>query len=226
MKCDRFHHQNLSQTSTLFSMVMIMMPKDDAIVLVEAVEIMESLPSQMQHDDQIMDSVIESLQSGVSKLAARQDALEIAQLKLQEAVTHGFSFVNNEIQGIKHGQEIDRIHNNYAQKLLMETKLAAEKALERTQELAIGVVRAEEKAQGAKDLSKQSSRFLGLDPLSGMALCAIGVVLSLGFMSLRVEKTTPQPSSKNLDLLTCGVEVTCIPNQPRQPIPTKDFGGV
>jgi len=203
-----------------------MMPKDDAIVLAEATEIMESLPSQMQYDDQIMDSVIESLQSGVSKLAARQDALEIAQLKLQETVVHGFSFVNNEIKDIKHRQEIDSIHNNYAQKLLMETKLATEKALERTQDLAISVVRAEEKAQGAKELSKQSSRFLGLDPLSGMALCAIGVVLSLGFMSLRVEKTTPQPSSKNLDLLTCGVEVTCIPNQPRQPIPAKDFGGV
>ena len=207
-------------------MVMIMMSKDDAIVLAEAAEIMESLPSQMQHDDQIMGSVIESLQSGVSKLAARQDALEIAQLKLQETVVHGFSLVNNEIKDIKHRQEIDSIHNNYAQKLLMETKLATEKALERTQDLAISVVRAEEKAQGAKELSKQSSRFLGLDPLSGMALCAIGVVLSLGFMSLRVEKTTPQPSSKNLDLLTCGVEVTCIPNQPRQPIPAKDFGGV
>ena len=207
-------------------MVMIMMSKDDAIVLAEAAEIMESLPSQMQYDDQIIDSVIESLQSGVSKLAARQDALEIAQLKLQETVVHGFSLVNNEIKDIKHRQEIDSIHNNYAQKLLMETKLATEKALERTQDLAISVVRAEEKAQGAKELSKQSSRFLGLDPLSGMALCAIGVVLSLGFMSLRVEKTTPQPSSKNLDLLTCGVEVTCIPNQPRQPIPAKDFGGV
>ena len=207
-------------------MVMIMMPKDDAIVLAEAAEIMESLPPQMQHDDQIMGSVIESLQSGVSKLAARQNALEIAQLKLQETVAHGFSLVNNEIKDIKRRQEIDSIHNNYAQKLLMETRLAAEKALERTQDLAISVVRAEEKAQGAKELSKQSSRFLGLDPLSGMALCAIGVVLSLGFMSLRVEKTTPQPSSKNLDLLTCGVEVTCIPNQPRQPIPAKDFGGV
>jgi len=207
-------------------MVMIMMSKDDAIVLAEAAEIMESLPSQMQHDDQIMGSVIESLQSGVSKLAARQDALEIAQLKLQETVAHGFSLVNDEIKDIKHRQEIDSIHNNYAQKLLMETKLAAEKALERTQDLAISVVRAEEKAQGAKELSKQSSRFLGLDPLSGMALCAIGVVLSLGFMSLRVEKTTPQPSSKNLDLLTCGVEVTCIPNQPRQPLPAKESGGV
>ena len=206
-------------------MVMIMMSKDDAIVLAEAAEIMESLPSQMQHDDQIMGSVIESLQSGVSKLAARQDALEIAQLKLQETVAHGFSLVNDEIKDIKHRQEIDSIHNNYAQKLLMETKLAAEKALERTQDLAISVVRTEEKAQGAKELSKQSGRFFGFDPLTGMAVCSIAIIGALTLMSLRVEKQ-PVPASKNLDLLTCGVEVTCIPNQPRQPIPTKDFGGV
>jgi len=205
--------------------MVMMMPKDDAIVLVEAAEIMESLPPQMQHDDQIMDSVIESLQSGVSKLSARQDALEIAQLKLQETVAHGFSLVNNEIKDIKHGQEIDRIHNNYAQKLLMETKLAADKALERAQDLAISVVRAEEKAQGAKDLSKQSGRFFGFDPLTGMAVCSIAIIGALVLIGLRVEKQ-PTPASKNLDLLTCGIEVTCIPNQPRQPIPAKDFGGV
>lgn len=206
--------------------MVMMMHKDDAIVLVEAAEIMESLPSQMQHDEQIMDSVIESLQSGVSKLAARQDALEIAQLKLQETMTHGFNLVNNEIQGIKHRQEIDSIHNNYAQKLLMETKLAAEKALERTQELEIGVVRAEEKAQGAKELSKQSGRFFGFDPLTGMAVCSVAIIGALALMSFRVEKQQPAPASRNLDLLTCGVEVICLPNQPRQLMPTKDFGGV
>lgn len=206
-------------------MVMIMMSKDDAIVLAEAAEIMESLPPQMQCDDQIMGSVIESLQSGVSKLAARQDALEIAQLKLQETVAHGFSLVKNEIKDIKHRQEIDSIHNNYAQKLLMETRLAAEKALERTQDLAISVVRAEEKAQGAKELSKQSGRFFGFDPLTGMAVCSIAIIGALTLMSLRVEKQ-PVPASKNLDLLTCGIEVICLPNQPRQPLPAKEFGGV
>jgi hypothetical protein len=210
-------------------MVMIMMPKDDAIVLAEAVEIMESLPSQMRRDDQIMDSLIESLQSGVPKLAARQDALEIAQLKLQETVAHGFSLVSNEIEdikkGIKHRQEIDSIHNNYAQRLLMETKSVAEKALEKTQDLAISVVRAEEKAQGAKELSKHSGRFFGFDPLTGMAVCSIAIIGALTLMSLRVEKQ-PVPASKNLDMLTCGIEVICIPNQPRQPLPAKESGGV
>jgi len=27
-------------------------------------------------------------------------------------------------------------------------------------------------------------------------------------------------------LLTCGIEVICLPNQPRQPLPAKEFGGV
>ncbi len=149
--------------------------------------------------------------------------------KLQETVVHGFSLVSNEIKDIKkdikHRQEIDSIHNNYAQRLLMETKLVAEKALEKTQDLAISVVRAEEKAQGAKDLSKQSGRFFGFDPLTGMAVCSIAIIGALTLMSLRVEKQ-PVPASKNLDLLTCGIEVICLPNQPRQPLPAKEFGGV
>jgi hypothetical protein len=141
--------------------------KSDAIVLVEATEIMESLPSAMRHDDQIMDSVIESLQSGVSKLSARQDALEIAQLKLQETVAHGFGLVNNEIQSIKHEAEKDRIHANYAQQKAEEAKRFAENALAKVQEVAIGVVKAEAKADGARDLAKQSNRFQ-FDPLTGM----------------------------------------------------------
>lgn len=208
--------------------MVMMMPKDDAIVLVEATEIMESLPLQLQSDDHMIDCVIEGLKLGLSNHEVRLIALEAvpARLKkLEETVAHGFSLVNNEIKDIKHGQEIDRIHNNYAQKLLVETKLAAEKALERTQELAIGVVRAEEKAQRAKDLSKQSGRFFGFDPLTGMAVCSIAIIGALTLMSFRMEKQ-PVPASKNLDMLTCGVEVICLPNQPRQPIPTKDFGGV
>lgn len=205
--------------------MVMMMHKDDAIVLVEAAEIMESLPSQMQHDEQIMDSVIESLQSGVSKLVARQDALEIAQLKLQETVAHGFALVNEQFVKVNHELEKDRIHAEYAKKEAIEAKNFAQRALERTQELAIGVARAEEKSQCAKDLSKQSGRFFGFDPLTGMAVCSIAIIGALTLMSFRVEKQ-PAPASKNLDMLTCGVEVICLPNQPRQPMPTKEFGGV
>jgi Fe2+ transport system protein B len=201
------------------------MSKSDAIVLVEATEIMESLPSAMRHDDQIMDSVIESLQAGVSKLSARQDALEIAQLKLQETVAHGFNLVNTEIQGIKHEAEKDRIHATYAQKAAEQAKSIAEQAWQKTQELAIGVVKAEAKADGARDLAKQSNRFQ-FDPLTGMTVCTIAIVGAFCLIAFGTSRSQPVPSGRNLDLLTCGVEVTCIPNQPRQPIPTNNRGGV
>ncbi len=199
--------------------------KDDAIVLVEAAEIMESLPPQMQHDDQIMDSVIESLQSGVSKLAARQDALEIAQLKLQETVAHGFKLVNDKFVTIQHEVEKDRIHAEYAKKEAIEAKNFAQRAWEKTQEQAIKIARAEEKAEAAKDLAKQS-RIWGFDPLTGMLLSALGIVGSLVLIYFGTQSSQPRPSSKNLDMLTCGVEVICLPNQPRQPMPAKEFGGV
>lgn len=202
------------------------MPKDDAIVLVEAAEIMESLPTAMRHDDEIMNSVIESLQSGVSKLSARQDALEIAQLKLQETVAHGFSLVNNEIQGIKHEAEKDRIHASYAQQAAERARQIAEQAWQKTQEVAIGVAKAEAKADGARDLAKQSNRNFMLDPLTGMTICAIAIVGALVLIALntRVERRDPVPSQYPDNTLTCGIDVTCIPNKP--PIPARDNGGV
>ena len=178
-------------------MVTIMMPKDDAIVLAEAVEIMESLPSQMRRDDQIMESLIESLQSGVPKLAARQDALEIAQLKLQETVAHGFSLVNNEIKDIKHEAEKDRIHANYAQKAAEQARAIAEQAWLKTQEVAIGVAKAEAKADGARDLAKQPRGF-GIDPFWGMGLTAIAILVTLAFFTRveKVEDSRPRTNSQ------------------------------
>lgn len=200
------------------------MVKDDAIVLVEATEIMQSLPSAMRHDDQIMDCVIESLRSGISKVEARQDALEIAQLKMGEAMAHGFNLVNNEIQTIKHSAELDRVHANYAQQKAEEAKRFAENALAKVQEVAISVVKAEAKADGARDLAKQSNRFQ-FDPVTGMAVCAIAIIGAFWLTAISTKSQTT-PSGRNLDLLTCGVEVTCIPNQPRQPIPASNRGGV
>ncbi len=203
------------------------MSKSDAIVLAEATEIMEALPSAMRNDDQIMDSVIESLQSGVSKLSARQDALEIAQLKLQETVAHGFSLVNTEIQGIKHDAEKDRIHAEYAKKEAEEAKRSAQLALDRVHDVAIGVAKADAKADGARDLAKRSS--FQFDPITGMTVCVIAAIASFALISfVRIEKSpSPAPSSsRNLELLTCGVEVICLPNQPRRPMPTNNNGGV
>ena len=197
--------------------------KDDAIVLVEATEIMESLPSAMRHDEQIMDSVIESLQSGISKMEARQDAQEIAHMKLEQTVTHGFNLVRNEMQGIKHEAEKDRIHANYAKDAANQAKAMAENAWAKTQEVAIAVVKAEAKADGARDLAKQSNKSFGFDPLTGMTVCAIAIVAVFTLFSFRVEKSQPVPQGQ-IPLL-CGVDVTCIPNSQKS-IPTNNRGGV
>jgi hypothetical protein len=170
--------------------------KSDAIVLVEATEIMESLPSAMRHDDQIMDSVIESLQSGVSKLSARQDALEIAQLKTQEAMAKGFQLVNTEIQSIKHEAEKDRIHANYAQKAAQEARQFAEQAWAKTQEVAIGVAKAEAKADGARDLAKSANNFR-FDPMVSFAFLAILIFVILAiFTRLEVKRDGEEKSDK------------------------------
>lgn len=197
--------------------------KDDAIVLVEATEIMESLPSAMRHDEQIMDCVIESLQSGISKVEARQDALEIAHMKLEQTVAHGFNLVNNEIQGIKHQGEKDTIHREYAKQALDRATAIAENAWAKTQEVAIGVAKAEAKADNARDLAKQSNSKFQFDPLTGMTVCAIALIAVFTLFSFRVEKSQPIPQGQ-VPLL-CGVDVTCIPNS-QKPIPTNNRGGV
>lgn len=197
--------------------------KDDAIVLVESLEIMESLPTEMRHDEQIMDSVIESLRSGIGKSEARQDAIEIAHMKLEQMVVHGFNLVNTEIQGIKHDAEKDRIHASYSQKAAEQAKAIAENTWAKTQEIAIAVVKAEAKADGARDLAKQSNRFQ-FDPLTGMTICAVGIVGLMFLFSFRVEKSQPIPQQGQIPLL-CGVDVTCIPNS-QKPIPTNSRGGV
>jgi hypothetical protein len=158
------------------------MSKSDAIVLVEATE--------------IMDSVIESLQSGVSKLSARQDALEIAQLKTQEAMAKGFQLVNTEIQSIKHEAEKDRIHANYAQKAAQEARQFAEQAWAKTQEVAIGVAKAEAKADGARDLAKSANNFR-FDPMVSFAFLAILIFVILAiFTRLEVKRDGEEKSDK------------------------------
>lgn len=197
--------------------------KDDAIVLVEAAEIMRSLPTAMQQDDQIMDSVITSLQQGISKHAARLDALEIAQLKTQEAMTKGFQLVNTELQGIKHEAEKDRIHASYAQKEAQSAKAIAERAWERTQSLAIDIARTEQKAEGAKDLAK-NSRWMNFDPITGMIICAALMILGMVGMArfeVRTEPSKPSQTSQKDDRPICGIHVACDVRPIDQPAPTR-----
>jgi hypothetical protein len=166
------------------------MDNSEIVLFQEADEIISSLPSEMQNNPDVSDFVIEALENKISKIEIRTTALEIGQEQLKQAMTHGFSLVNGEIIGIKQDAREDRIHAEYARKEAQEAKNFAQQAWQKAQELAIGVARAEEKSEGAKDLAKQS-RFLGFDPLTGMVVCAIAMIGALSLMSLRVEKVEP-----------------------------------
>lgn len=170
---------------------MVMKMSDSEIVLFqEADEIMASLPLHIQNNPDVSDFVIEALENKISKIEIRVTALEIGQQQSNQAMAHGFSLVNDKFVAMQHEQEKDRIHAEYARKEAQEAKSFAQQAWQKVQELAIGIARVEEKAEGAKDLAKQS-RFFGFDPLTGMAVCAIGIIGAFSLMSLRVEKVEP-----------------------------------
>jgi hypothetical protein len=165
------------------------MMASDLAIIDDAAAIMQSLPSQLHNDSFMQDCVIEGLQHGLSNHEVRLLALEAvpARLKkLEETVAHGFNLVNNEIQVIKHEAEKDRIHANYAKQAAEKAQAIAEQAWLKTQEVAIGVAKAEAKADGARDLAKQPRGF-GIDPYWGMGLTAIAIFVTLA-MFTRVEK--------------------------------------
>ena len=184
------------------------MGKDDAIVLVEATEIMRSLPAEMQTDDQIMSSIIESLQSGISKVEARQDALEIAQMKMGEAMAHGFNIVNNEIQTMKHEAEKDRIHTTYLKE-----------SLNRVYEVATN-----------PKTDNRVDRSPSMVLLAGIAIIGVVGIVAVSALSASNQKPTPipisQPSPSSEPYLTCGIEVTCIPKNLLDSKPGDKKGGV
>jgi hypothetical protein len=169
-------------------------------IIDDAAEIMRSLPSQLHNDSFMQDCVIEGLQHGLSNHEVRLIALEAvpARLKkLEETVAHGFNLVNNEIQGIKHEAEKDRIHANYAKQAAEKAQAIAEQAWLKTQEVAIGVAKAEAKADGARDLVK--SRSMNIDPYWGMGLTAIAIFVTLAMFTRveKVEEYKPQPRTQS-----------------------------
>ena len=183
--------------------------KDDAIVLVDALDIMRSLPTEMQRDDQIMSSVLESLQQGQNAISVRQDALEIAQIKMGEAMAHGFNLVNNEIKAVKHEAEKERIHLEYARKDAHEAKSLAEKAWSRIHEVATTAAIADTKADSAERHAARANRFQ-FDPLTGMTLAVVAIVGSMILMHWGTSKKEQHIPTQQL---TCGVEVDCVPKQ-------------
>lgn len=157
----------------------------DLAIIDDAAEIMQSLPPELHMDKHMQDCVIEGLQAGLMKIEVQAMANKAAITRLEQAVSQGFSLVNGEIQGIKHSQDIDRVHAEYAKKEASEAKNLAQQAWQEAQKLAIGVAKAEAKADGARDLVK--SRSMNIDPYWGMGLTAIAIFVTLA-MFTRVEK--------------------------------------
>lgn len=158
----------------------------DLAIVDDALDIMKSLPSELQRDDHMMDCVIEGLQAGLMKHDVRIMAVEAAQIRIEQAMAQGFSLVNGELVAIKQDIREDRIHAEYAKKEASEAKNLAQQAWQEAQKLAISVAKAEAKADGARDLAKQS-RGLGIDPFWGMGLTALLILGTLTFFT-RVEK--------------------------------------
>lgn len=191
------------------------MVKDDAIVILEATEIMQSLPTAMQKDDQIMDSVITSLQQGQSMAAVRMDALEIAHMKLEKTVTHGFALVNQQFVKIQHEAEKDRIHAEYARKQAQEAADKAEKAYQKAQQAEIQGAKAEAKADGARDEAKRANRFVFADPLLVMIGSSILIVSLLALFTRFQVVPEAGKSSDQTPSYVCGRDLACnIPMQP------------
>ena len=192
--------------------------KDDAIILRETEAIMHELPAQLQHDDEILDAVIESLKKGVSVGSVRQDAIEIAHMKLESKVDKGFELVAGEFQKVRHEIERDRVHAQYAKQSAIEAKQTAEQALNKIHEVATVAAVASAKADSAKDIAKRPA-FFGGDPVLTFLSVAIVGVLALAAMT-RVSVSTPAETRGSV--IKCGVDVSC--SYQDRPVPAR--GGV
>lgn len=188
--------------------------KEDAIVLLETQAIMRDLPAELQHDDEILNAVIESLQKDVSTVLVRQDALEIAQIKLKAQVDKGFELVAGEFQKVRHEAEVDRVHAQYAKQSAVEAKQAAEQALIKIQEVAVTAAVASAKADGAKDIAKRPA-YLGGDPV--LTFLAVAIVGVLALITMSRVSVAPAVENKG-STIKCGVDVNCIYEGQPKPI--------
>jgi hypothetical protein len=186
------------------------------LVVMDALEIMRDLPAELQRDEEIMDCVIASLQEGQTKHSVRLDALEIAQLKTQEAMTQGFKLANQEIQVVKQEVQtvrqeaaIDRIHAGYAKEKAELAQQQAMKAFEAAQDLAGRVIGAEERAQAAKDMvsitAKQNN--LHIDPMLWV-LAVFGLFGLILMFFMKVEKVEPTRSRQESSTQSSPMPIT------------------
>lgn len=199
---------------------------NDAIVLRETEAIMQELPHELRHDEEILDAVIGSLQQGQNALKVRQDAQEIALMKLESKVDKGFELVAGEFQKVRHEAELDRVHANYAKQEAIQARAIAEQAMLRTHEIATTAAVASAKADSAVDVAKVASKSSGwgLDPMTA-TICTMSIVLMVGVLisTVRVQKDAPKETSGSV--IKCGVDVSCTyDNRPNRTLPTR--GGV
>jgi hypothetical protein len=199
--------------------------KDDALVVQETTEIVELLPIESRSDIDLVKAIAGSLREGQDRHDVEIKAIQLAHQRLESKVDKGFELIAKDLTQIKHAAEKDRIHASYAQRAAEQAREIAEQAWAKTQEVAIGVVKAEAKAESARDLAKESRKGgFGIDPYWGMGFTALLIFVVLACFT-RVEKVpehvAPVPQSKTL---TCGVDVGCLPMQ--KPRPALNNGGV
>ncbi len=180
----------------------------DLAIIDDAVEIMSDLPSQLQNDSQMMECVIEGLNAGLQKHEVRIIANEAAIARLEKTVSYGFGLVNQEIQGIKHDAQIDRVHAEYARRDAQEAKAEVAQLWRSLWEVQTTAKVAEAKAEGAKDVAKTSNRFMGFDPLLTVLTCAIALTAIFVLISIRIEKKEEPKGS----IIKCGEDVQCTYN--------------
>lgn len=163
-----------------------MSSKDDAIVLVEAKEIMEALPIEVHNDHELASAIVVSLRQGLDKHEARIKALDLAHRRLEAKVDKGFQLANQEIQSIKQRAEIEAIHAQYTRQTANEARQEVAQLWRSLYEVQAVAKVADVKAEGAKDIAK--SRTLdSSNPLYGMAFTAILIIFILSFFT-RVER--------------------------------------
>lgn len=163
-----------------------MSSKDDAIVLVEAKEIMEALPIEVHNDHELASAIVVSLRQGLDKHDVQIKALDLAHKRLEAKVDKGFQLANQEIQAIKQRAEIEAIHAQYTRQTANEARQEVAQLWRSLYEVQAVAKVADVKADGAKDIAK-SRTFDSSNLLYGMAFTAILIIFILCFFT-RVER--------------------------------------
>ena len=160
--------------------------KDDAIVLLEAKEIMQALPIEVHNDHELASAIVVSLRQGLDKHDVQIKALNLAHRRLEAKVDKGFQLASQEIQAIKQKAEIEAIHAQYTRQTATEARQEVAQLWRSLYEVQAVAKVADVKADGAKDIAK-SRTFDGSNPLYGMAFTAILIIFILAFFT-RVER--------------------------------------